>query len=82
MYIYIPVDMRAWLLAGCLLEELERYNIGDLINVRSDLPSQIYVDIRSPTKYLYTYLSISICGHPSHAKVLPVCWVVQCTCTL
>ena len=73
IYIYIPVDMPACLLAQCLIEELVRYNLGDLVKVRSNLPSQIYVDIRSPT-----IISISIfigdvatvlCGHPSHAKV-------------
>ena len=55
MYIYIPVDMHAWVLAECLIEELECYNIGDLINVRSDhdLPSHIYADIRSSTIYMY-----------------------------
>ena len=75
-YIHVPVNMHVCLQAECLVEELERYNLGDLINIRSNLPSQIYVDIRSPTIYISISVFIGdattvLCGHPSHTKVQP-----------
>ena len=40
--IYIPVDTHVRLSAECSIKELGRNNLGDLINVRSDLA--FYVD--------------------------------------
>ena len=80
-YIHVPVNMHACLQAEYLVEELECYNLGDLINIRSNLPSQIYVDIRSPTIYIYICIYWR-CDHgfmwsSKPYKSLAFCWVVR-----